>query len=143
VRPNTYLSAFIIWLILLSLAILNGAFRIFVLEIFLSSYDARIVSGMLLMAVIVGIAFIFVRLMRIQRREPLLWRIGAMWLALTVAFEFLFGRYAMRQSWAEILEQYNLLEGQIWPLVLIVILISPALAARMLRRAVFRKAEAE
>ena len=51
--------------------------------------------------------------------------IGLIWLALTVAFEFLFGHYVMRHSWTRLLHDYNILKGRIWILVLIWITIAP------------------
>lgn len=51
--------------------------------------------------------------------------IGTMWLTLTVAFEFLFGHYVMKNPWSRLLYDYNILEGRIWILVLIWIAIAP------------------
>jgi hypothetical protein len=51
--------------------------------------------------------------------------IGLIWLALTVAFEFLFGHYIMKHSWTRLLHDYNILKGRIWILVLIWITIAP------------------
>jgi hypothetical protein len=46
-------------------------------------------------------------------------QIGAAWAALTVAFEVALGRYGPeRKSWREILEAYDLVRGELWPLVL-------------------------
>jgi len=43
--------------------------------------------------------------------------IGAIWLALTVAFEFAMGRFISGLSWEEMLRAYNLLSGNLWILV--------------------------
>ena len=51
--------------------------------------------------------------------------IGLIWLALTVAFEFLFGHYVMKHPWTRLLHDYNILKGRIWVLVLIWITIAP------------------
>ena len=53
-------------------------------------------------------------------------RIGGSWLAMTVAFEFGFGRTVAKQSWHELLDDYNLAEGRTWPLVLAWIALGPA-----------------
>jgi hypothetical protein len=45
-------------------------------------------------------------------------RMGLVWLGLTVAFEFVFGHYAMGQPWAALLHDYNLLHGRLWVVVL-------------------------
>jgi hypothetical protein len=53
------------------------------------------------------------------------------WLALTVAFEFVFGRLVAKQSWSDLVADYNLARGRTWPLVLAWIAIGPAAMARV------------
>jgi hypothetical protein len=50
---------------------------------------------------------------------------GMTWLALTVAFELLFGRYVGRHSWGRLFRDYNLFAGRVWLLVLIWVAIAP------------------
>jgi hypothetical protein len=50
---------------------------------------------------------------------------------MTVLFEFLFGRFVAGKSWEELLQAYNILTGNLWLLVLVVIAVSPYLAARV------------
>ena len=59
----------------------------------------------------------------LQRRWPLRDRgealsVGAAWAALTVAFEFGFGRLVAKQSWDRLLADYDISQGRTWPLVL-------------------------
>jgi hypothetical protein len=51
--------------------------------------------------------------------------IGLIWLALTVAFEFLFGHYVMGNPWQKLFHDYNLRAGRVWVLVLIWITVAP------------------
>lgn len=51
--------------------------------------------------------------------------IGLLWLVLTVAFEFFFFHYAGGHTWSELLANYNISKGRIWPVVLIWIAIAP------------------
>ena len=58
----------------------------------------------------------------LQRRWPLrdtreAAAVGTGWLALTVAFEFGFGRLVAKQSWEELLADYDIAEGRTWPFV--------------------------
>ena len=67
----------------------------------------------------------------LQRRWPLpttreAFGVGAGWLALTIAFEFGFGRLVARQSWEQLTADYNLAKGRTWPLVLVWIAVGPA-----------------
>jgi hypothetical protein len=57
----------------------------------------------------------------------------AVWLLLTVAFEFLAGHYLFGHAWDRLLADYNLAGGRIWVLVLATTMFAP-LAARWLRR---------
>ena len=56
--------------------------------------------------------------------------IGAVWLALTLLFEFGYGHFAAGKSWAELLADYNVLRGRVWPLVLLMTAPAPLLAGR-------------
>ena len=47
--------------------------------------------------------------------------IGALWLVLTLAFEFLVGHYLFHKPWAVLLEGYDVSRGRIWPAVLVVV----------------------
>jgi hypothetical protein len=72
--------------------------------------------------------------MALQRRWPLRThseavRVGTAWVALTVAFEFSFGRLVARQSWEELLRDYDLAHGRTWPLVLAWIAAGPAVVS--------------
>jgi hypothetical protein len=53
-------------------------------------------------------------------------QVGVIWLALTIAFEFGFGRGVAHTSWDELLADYNLRKGRLWPLVLAWIALGPA-----------------
>lgn len=51
--------------------------------------------------------------------------VGVMWLVMTVSFEFLFGYFVAGHSWHRLLQDYNILEGRLWTLILIWITIAP------------------
>jgi hypothetical protein len=57
------------------------------------------------------------------------WEVGLIWVALTLAFEFLAGHYVFHNPWSRLLEDYNVVRGRIWILVLITTLMSPRLCA--------------
>ncbi|HYH90108.1 MAG TPA: hypothetical protein VEX67_12795 [Solirubrobacteraceae bacterium] len=70
--------------------------------------------------------------------------VGTAWLALTVAFEFGFGRYVAHTAWRELLADYDLRKGRLWPLVLAWITLGPALVrARSVRAYEQRRASHE
>ena len=46
------------------------------------------------------------------------WAVGAMWLAMTLAFEFVAGHYVFHTPWTTLLADYNIFTGRLWILVL-------------------------
>jgi hypothetical protein len=76
----------------------------------------------------------------LERRWPIPTRraaaeIGATWLVLTVLFEFGFGHWGDHKSWDELLDNYNVAHGNLWPLVLVWIAGGPALTRAAATRA--------
>jgi hypothetical protein len=52
---------------------------------------------------------------------------------MTVGFEFAFGRLVAKQSWQDLLADYNLARGRTWPLVLAWIAAGPAVVPGLRR----------
>ncbi len=112
------------WLILLVAAILNGALREAAYKNHLGELRAHQIStltGIILFAVIV---WALSRWWPLQSAKQA-WSVGFLWLAMTLAFEFLFGHFVMGHPWAKLLHDYNLLAGRVWLLVLIWTTIAP------------------
>lgn len=51
--------------------------------------------------------------------------IGMLWVALTVAFEFLAGHYVFGNSCERLIADYNVLRGRVWVLVLLATCLRP------------------
>jgi hypothetical protein len=81
-------------------------------------------------AIILVIACLTIRWIGATQRSELL-TVGAIWLALTVAFEVLFGRFVVGLSWERIVADYNLLRGGLMPLDLLFLLFAPMIAGRL------------
>jgi hypothetical protein len=60
--------------------------------------------------------------------------IGAVWLALTVLFEFSFGHWVDGKSWSDLLGDYNLATGHVWPLLLAWLALGPAVVRTVMDR---------
>jgi hypothetical protein len=72
----------------------------------------------------------------LQRRWPLTStadavRVGALWVVMTVGFEFGFGHYVDGAPWSALLADYDLTRGNLWILVLMTMGAAPVLARRM------------
>jgi hypothetical protein len=57
--------------------------------------------------------------------------IGLIWLALTVAFEFLFGHIVRGFPWSRFLLEYNIFAGRLWAAVLVWVTLAPYVFYRL------------
>jgi hypothetical protein len=122
------IKTLLLWAAIIPMAIANGILRDTVLVRACGPKRARTVSGLSLSAVILAWTFLttpWLGLPGLRHHAG----IGLLWLALTVAFEFLFGRFVARKSWPELLRAYRFEDGDIWPLVLAVVALAPLAAA--------------
>ena len=118
------------WLVLLVIMFTNGIVRVGVLQPRLGEEPARRVATLVGIGLVVAFAYAYVRRTPGQTGpERLL--VGVVWLALTLAFEFGLGLAAGR-SWGEMLADYDLARGRLWPLVLVATLLAPVAWGRRL-----------
>jgi hypothetical protein len=115
-----------VWFGIMLLAILNGALRDILFAPRLGDLGARALSCLTLTAVIPLVTWISLQWIGPVSMSDA-WRIGLMWLAMTLVFEFGAGHYVFRTPWRLLLADYNLLAGRLWILVLIATVTSPAL----------------
>lgn len=118
------------WLPMIVIGILNGGLREMLFRKWLPELRAHQVST------VTGIVFFGLYIWFLTGRWPLASgaqavAVGLLWLALTVAFEFLFGRYIGGHPWSRLLHDYDLRAGRLWPLVLLWLTIAPYLFYRL------------
>ena len=122
-----YLTA---WFVMLLVAVANGAVRDFTYGRHMEELTAHQLStatGVLLLGIVIRG---FVRLYPPSSgREAI--SMGLLWMALTVAFEFLFFHYVGGHSWSELFGNYNVLKGRVWVVVLAWIAIAPYVFFRL------------
>ena len=117
---TTYILA---WFPMLLIAILNGALREAVIKKWFADAVAHRLSTLTL------VLFFAVYIYFIIRRFPLAsvtqaMVVGLMWMIMTLIFEFGFGRYR-GLSWESMLADYNILQGKLWLLVPLWVLLAP------------------
>jgi hypothetical protein len=121
----------IVWFGAPVIAIANGALRELVYRPYMGERTAQLVST----ALLIGLLALYMRSLDRRWRLPSgrsAYKIGLSWLALTVAFEFGFGRYVEGASWEQLLAQYDVTRGSAWVLVPLWTTVGPA-AIRALR----------
>ena len=122
----------IAWLGMAALAVANGVFRELFLAPRYASDTAYQLSTALLLAVLALYFWLLFRLWPLKSKGQA-WGVGALWLVLTIAFEFGLGLMG-GLSWPEMLAQYHLANGVLWILVPAFVLVGPRLFVRRGKR---------
>ncbi|MFO7654615.1 MAG: hypothetical protein R6X25_12460 [Candidatus Krumholzibacteriia bacterium] len=118
------LRIFLLWLPMVPLAIVNAAIRERTYRRRTSELRAHQISSItaiLLFGIYVWAVYPWLEL----DADPEARLVGMWWAGFTVLFELLFGRYAMRHSWARLGHDYDLRAGRIWVLVVIWVGVAP------------------
>ena len=118
-----------VWLLLVVLAIVNGTLREKLLVPLFGQAVALPLSGVTLSVLILLLTYLLLPFLKASGASDY-WLIGALWLVMTLGFEFVFGHYVARKPWPEILAAYDVRTGNLWPLVLVVTFLAPYLVAR-------------
>jgi hypothetical protein len=121
-----FARAGLIWFGIMLAAILNGALRDLLLVPRLGDLGARAISCLTLASAIVIFTWMSLSWIRPASMTDA-WRIGLLWLAMTLVFEFGAGHYFFGTPWPALLADYNVLAGRLWVLVLITTLTAPVL----------------
>ena len=120
------------WVPMVPIAIVNGFLR----QAWYGKYIGNLAAHQI--STLSGILFFGIYIWAVLHRwrprsRSQAWSVGLTWLALTVAFEFLFGHYVAGHSWNRLLDDYNLLEGRVWLLLLAWVTIAPVVFHRLQR----------
>ena len=114
------------WLLLFAVMFANGAARVVVLQPRLGEERARQLASLTGVGLVLLVGWLLVRASP-EASAAQLWRVGAGWLAATVAFELVFGHFVSGLGWRALLADYDIVRGRLWPLVLISVGVAPRL----------------
>ena len=117
------------WLVILPFMILNGMFRELALKELMPAMVAEAVSVALAVAIVIALTRHLLRPLAGKAPAELV-RASLTLVALTVAFEFLFGHYVDRKSWSDLVANYEIWNGRLWPVVLAALAFMPFLWGR-------------
>jgi hypothetical protein len=119
-----------VWLVIICVESIHGVLRTLYIAPLVGDFQARQISVLLGSLLILTIAYLFVRWIRADTTASLL-MVGLVWLTLTLAFELSFGRFIVGLTWERIASDYNVPHGGLLPLGLIVLTLSPIIAAKL------------
>ncbi len=106
----------IAWFPMIILAIINAGFREKVLSKFADDLSAHQISTVTLIILITLYVGLLTKKLKLESKSQAV-QIGGVWVAMVIAFEFLFGHYVMGNPWSKLLHDYNLIAGRIWILI--------------------------
>jgi hypothetical protein len=118
------------WIPMVFIAILNGVMR----QDGYGRYMPELAAHQISCATGVGLFFLYTLFLSrhwpiANNRQAVM--IGGSWLILTVAFEFAFGLYVAGHPLSRLLQDYNITEGRLWPVVLAAVAVLPYAVYRM------------
>ncbi len=122
----------IAWFVMLVVAFINGGVRDFTYGRELPPLIANQISCVTGIVLLGTVIYLYARRWPFTSQRQA-WAVGLFWMALTLAFEFLFFHYVARHPWAELLAAYDIASGQLWPLVLLWVAVAPYLFHRLRR----------
>lgn len=124
----------LVWLALAGLMIVHGGLREWLIAPVIGALPAHQLSCFSASAIVLCTAWISLEWMGAAGSPRAQLAVGAAWLCTTVAFEFVFGHFAMGHSWARLIADYDVTAGRLWLLVIIVTFLAPWLAGRLRAR---------
>ncbi len=126
--------AIVAWFLMIPAAIANGVFRETVVKPVVGDQTAHQLSVVTGSALFLTVAYYLLRDHAGDAEDRALLGIGASWIAGTILFEFGFGHFIDGKSWSELTHDYNIAEGRLWPVVLLVIFLAPLIVKRIVNR---------
>ena len=118
------------WVPMVIIAVANGALRVTTFARVLPETRAHQLSTATGVLLIGAYIWVVIRLWPPSTPRHAL-AIGGLWVVLTVAFEFVFGRLVMGNPWPRLLHDYDLLAGRLWVVFLAWLAVAPWLFRRL------------
>jgi hypothetical protein len=123
------LKSILIWFSICVLAILNGAFRNYVMTPFVGEKYSRPMSGITLCCLIFIVSLFFIPLLGKGLKNTYI-QMGILWVLLTIIFETILGLME-KLSFKEMINAYNITTGDLWLIVVLFIGCVPIIIAKI------------
>jgi hypothetical protein len=125
-----WLRAITVWFVIIFAETIHGTLRTFFLAPYVGDLRARQISFFTGCALILAIAYLFIRWIEAETIKLLL-VVGLIWVVLTALFEVMLGRFAMGFSWEQIIADYDITKGRLMMFGLVFLMFAPLIAAKM------------
>lgn len=124
--------ALIVWLVLIAVEFCHGILRAIFLVPLVGDFRSRQIGVFTGSLLILAVACVFIRWLHAPDTKSRL-LVGVLWLVLTVAFELSIGHFVLGRSWDDLGADYNISRGGFLPTGLVVLELSPVIAAQLRR----------
>src|SRR5688572_6477144 len=104
---SLFVRSCVVWVLILGVAVLNGAVRQKILIPAIGEHEAHVVSTLLLSLSVLVCGYLTAAWLDMATAREA-WMVGLVWLVLTVAFEFVGGHFLFGAPWSQLLADYNL-----------------------------------
>jgi hypothetical protein len=121
---------FAVWLVIMLAESVHGTLRQIFLAPAVGDFTARRIAFFTGMLLIFAIAYLLIRWIAAPSM-PALFAVGGIWAALTLAFEFGIGYFALGYTRERMLEDYDVSRGGLMGLGIVYMVFAPYLAARV------------
>lgn len=119
-----FLKYFLAWFPVVIIAFANATVRQVIYRKYVGEPAAHQLSTLTL-CVLVGVyAWVLSRHMKLKSSSQAI-GVGLIWLIMTIAFETGLGHYVLGNPWSEVLRDYDISEGRVWPFFLLWLTIAP------------------
>ena len=129
---SVIVRAILCWFAILVVAVVSGGLREAYVRPWFGFFAAELFGAAVLSAAVIVAAFVVMRPSGATDWPAAALQVAALWLVMTLAFEFLFFHYVGGKPWSELLAAYRFWEGRLWVVVLAAIAASPFIAGRWL-----------
>ena len=119
------------WLLFMILAIINAGIRNGVYKPIVGDLAAHQISTITLIILILVATYLILKFSDLKLNDSEAFLMGAIWLVLTIIFEFIAGHYVFGNSWEKLFTDYNILKGRVWSLVLLITFFAPYLVNKL------------
>ena len=120
----------LLWFIFVPVAILNGTARNYLYQPLIDDLLAHQISTVIGSALFIATTCCLLKKEATESSDNELLLAGGVLVLATILFEFGFGHYIVGHPWSRLFADYNLLQGRIWSLFLLISFFSPLLVKK-------------
>ncbi len=125
-----WLRAFAVWLAIAAAETIHGVLRTMYVAPIVGDFTARQIAVFTGSAIILAIAWLAAPWLRATQTRRLI-AVGSFWVALMLAFELALGRLVFGYAWSRLAEDFDIANGGLLGLGLIVLAFAPLIGERL------------